>query len=240
MFSDWRDIVEVAAIDCSDSRNKQTCQQYEINDYPAIRYFAPQQKTFTTGKPISKENSEPAALRAEIIVQLVTSENKMPHFPDFSPLNSDNYESLQGMGNGRSLIVVVENEGSHVGHELMMDLHHVSNVMVRSTNNLKLSNQKEKLPQIYVLKSGYPPKRLALTNPTRHRTFKLVQSYLMNEGYNVPDYTEMQGSTNQNSEAYVNEMLTENLGHEDDAEAVLKAYMLIISALATPYQQNHQ
>ncbi|WP_272578535.1 thioredoxin domain-containing protein, partial [Providencia sp. PROV260] len=33
----WRNVIKVAVIDCSDSQNAQICQQYGINDYPAIR-----------------------------------------------------------------------------------------------------------------------------------------------------------------------------------------------------------
>lgn len=256
-IQNWRNTLKVAAIDCSESQNAQICQQYEINDYPAIRYFPPQLKSQTVGKPISKELSEPAAIRGEILNQLATSEPKLPNLPDFSPVNADNFESLKELGKNGLLILVVENEDSHLGHELMMDLHGagVPNGIVRSSNNKKLSNAKEQLPQIFLLKSDYPSKQLALLNPTRHRVFKLVQSYLKKEGYNVPDNTEIharngqnyqqEGSVNLNKQIIQNSgqlLIDEHLEHfkndDKEAEAALQAYLLVINSLATPYEEK--
>lgn len=260
-IQNWKNVIKVAAIDCSESQNTQICQQYEIKDYPALRYFQPQLKSQTTGKPISKDLSDPAAIRGEILIQLASTEPKMPNFPEFSPVNADSFESLQGQNNGGLLILVAEKEDSHLGHELMMDLlgAGVKNVVVRSTHNQKLSNAKEQFPQIFVLKSGYPAKQLTLTNPTRHRVFKLVQSYLIKEGYNVPDNTEMHGKVGQNSQqegsVNLNKRATQNSGplvtltaeqlqnlNYDDTEAkkALDAYLLVINSLTTPYQEKLQ
>uniref|UniRef100_UPI00234BA60F thioredoxin domain-containing protein n=3 Tax=unclassified Providencia TaxID=2633465 RepID=UPI00234BA60F len=244
----WRNVIKVAVIDCSDSQNAQICQQYGINDYPAIRYFQPQQKSQTTGTPISKDLSDPASIRGEILNQLAKTEPKIPNFPDFSPVNADNYESLQEQNTGGLLILVVEKEDSHLGHELMMDLFGVGvrNVAVRSSHNQKLSNAKEQLPQIFVLKTGYPAKQLTMTNPTRHRVFKLVQSYLIKEGYNVPDNTEMHGNAGQNSSqnsepVVINEQTMENSKRDDKvAQKFIDIYGLYVNSMTASYQDKLQ
>lgn len=36
-FSDWRQLIHVAAIDCAEERNLATCVHYQIQGYPSVK-----------------------------------------------------------------------------------------------------------------------------------------------------------------------------------------------------------
>lgn len=239
----WQDLVKIGVMDCADAQNKQMCQQHEINDYPALRYFAPELQSMSKGNPISKDFSDPAEIRAEIIRQLASSEKKMANQPDFSPLVADSEESLEEMSKNGLVVVVVEPERSQLGKELMMDLHQAKNLFVRSSNNQKLAKSNQELPQILVKKSGYPLKQLILKNANRDRAFKLVLSYMINEGHQVSDVSEIQNKHTHNevnSEQQLAEMVSHNVKHDEQLDAILNTYKLMINALAAPYVQQEQ
>ena len=125
----------------------------------------------------------------------------MPNWPDFSPVNLKDFESVKNTNKNRLLVLVVETNTSYIGRQLMLDLWNVENVTVRYSFDINLANKNRKLPQAFAVLPRTNGKFndnlgaamrpiLSITNATRYLVFKTVQFKLKEWGYTVPDFKE--------------------------------------------------
>lgn len=197
----------IAAIDCADDLNTQHCRDYEIMGYPTIRYFRPHTNNLTNGEEFVRGDDEVGALRRTVITKLESTEKAAmpPNWPDLllvpdkDALWTDRGKQLLLFWNDpatRVVLLVIENEASFAGSELILDLKHVRSVTVKRVLDSSAGRTAErKVASIQVFaffrpeenQQPSPPKSVAIDATNRQSIFDTVRRYLRTLDIDVPD-----------------------------------------------------
>lgn len=198
----------IAAIDCADDLNTQHCRDYEIMGYPTIRFFRPYTVNVTNGEEFARGDDEVSALRHTVITKLEATEKvamppKWPDLllvPDKDALWTDQGKQLLLFWNDpakRVVLLVIENESSFAGSELILDLKDVSSVTVKRVLDSSAGGATDpKVASIQVFAFFRPeegqqrpsvPKSVAIDADNRQSIFDSVRRYLRTLSINVPD-----------------------------------------------------
>merc|ERR1712212_997374 len=129
-MASWRDIIQVAVIDCGDETNNQAiCKEASIAGFPTIQYFPP---NITRGElglnspDVEHTKGEMKRNVIDFLEELIQSlrEDKNPlSWPDLHPINvnstSLSFNDLWPEGNEETF-VVVERADSYIGKEVIL------------------------------------------------------------------------------------------------------------------------
>lgn len=201
-------MVVIAAIDCADDANTQHCRDYEIMGYPTIRYFRPYLVNVTNGEEFVRGDDEVSALRHTVITKLESTEKEVmpPKWPDLllvpdkDALWTDKGKQLLLYWNDpakRVVLLVIENEASFVGSELILDLKHVPSVTMKRVLDSSAGGAGDhKVAAIQVFAFFRPeegrqrpsdPKSVPVDATSRRSIFDSVRRYLRTLAIDVPD-----------------------------------------------------
>ncbi|XP_040081672.1 sulfhydryl oxidase 2 [Oryx dammah] len=132
-FSDWAAAIRVAALDCAEEKNQEVCRTYDIRFYPTFRYFKAFTKDFTTGENFKGPDRELQTVRRTMInfLQNHTDSTRPPACPSLDPIRPSDILSLIDKRGDRYVAVLLEDDSSYVGREVILDLIPYASIEVR-------------------------------------------------------------------------------------------------------------
>uniref|UniRef100_A0AAY4EZ02 Sulfhydryl oxidase n=1 Tax=Denticeps clupeoides TaxID=299321 RepID=A0AAY4EZ02_9TELE len=116
---DWELAIRIGVLDCAHERNFDICKEFEIHFYPTFRYFKAHPSSFFSGA-----NRELQTVRQLMvnILQNHTRQDWPVHCPPLGPARSDDILALMGKTAEQYTALIVEDEDSYVGREVILDL----------------------------------------------------------------------------------------------------------------------
>jgi len=117
----WKKVISVAAIDCAMEENMPTCREYEVMGYPTLKFFTPNTPKGEMGTERASRIKTVPAIKKDIIdfitdLQKNKSEKAGKNWPLLVP------EKVQDLKINSFAILMVEEENSTLGSEVMLDL----------------------------------------------------------------------------------------------------------------------
>lgn len=192
---DWKDKINVGAIDCSDDDNNVICREFEIMAYPTLRYF---HENYTEGPKKTGDDldkGEDVTGHKQYILNKMVTEQKHgrgKQFPNLSPYNYTNLNHLfDGIPINTKYVFLVIEKDTRYGMEVALDLANVPLIAVRyalSDNVALLKNlgaSNNLLPYMVVLSDTN--ESVQFTNLNSRENLKMtIHKFLKPKDINVP------------------------------------------------------
>ncbi|XP_066583966.1 sulfhydryl oxidase 2 [Prorops nasuta] len=190
----WRDIVEVAAIDCFDDENNGLCREHEIMHYPMIKYFPVNLPPSSMGLPLEKDNSiENMRHRLIDILEKEQQEGRGSSWPNITPYrNSEIIDIWKTLSPKiKHFFLFFERTDSHLGVELILDLHGITNIQIRrvTTSNepLCIVHKIIKFPSLVAFDHTGNKRLINVATPSREGVRQAIREYLIDVGINLDE-----------------------------------------------------
>ncbi|XP_034951546.1 sulfhydryl oxidase 2-like [Chelonus insularis] len=185
----WKDIIEVAAVDCADYDNNALCRDHKVIHYPTIRYFPPYSKPEMVGENVEKGDSE-ETMRHKIIAQLQKEqiEEKGVSWPNITPYrSSEPHDTWKGVPDTVLYkFYLFEESDSFLGSEVILDLRNITNIQIRriicNGQWLCMMHKITNFPALVVYSRDGNHSRLKISVPTRLGVAQVVEDYLKSKG----------------------------------------------------------
>ncbi|XP_035234841.1 sulfhydryl oxidase 2 [Anguilla anguilla] len=154
---DWEQAIRIGVLDCAHEKNFDICREFGIHFYPTFRYFKALSSTFDVGKTYRGPDRELQTVRQLMVnfLQNHTREDWPVGCPPLEPTRSENILSLLGQKSELYTAIIIEDEDSYVGREVILDLMVYEGLRVTrvlSSDRAFLENLGVKaLPSVYLL-----------------------------------------------------------------------------------------
>lgn len=192
----WQDVIKIGAIDCTNEDNAPICRDFEIMSYPTLRYFHEnyQEGSKNQGELLQKGddvNSHRKYLLEYLIKEQQEGRGKI--YPNLIPYTYPNLDQLftDVPKNTKYVVLIIEKENESTGPEVTMDLHSVSNVVIRFTypNNTELVNKMKitKFPSMLVVAADKTVQKFADGLKTRESMKMVIKNFLQPKHINIPE-----------------------------------------------------
>ncbi|XP_023858539.1 sulfhydryl oxidase 2 [Salvelinus sp. IW2-2015] len=121
---DWEHAIRIGVLDCAHENNFDICKEFGIHFYPTFRYFKARGPTFDVGKTYRGADRELQTVRQLMVnfLQNHTRQDRPVSCPPLEPYSSADILPLIGQKSNQYTAVIVENEDSYVGREVILDL----------------------------------------------------------------------------------------------------------------------
>lgn len=130
----WKNVIDVAVVNCADSHNVKLCRDYDVSGYPTIKIFKPYANESDKGDNINGDR-DIDSIEASIVEYLESyqDENAPSHWPELHPLQTKTVEGVTNLieGSDDSLILFIEHLHSSLGKKVIMDLSFQTDVVIR-------------------------------------------------------------------------------------------------------------
>lgn len=94
----WKEVVQLAAVNCADPKNLPLCRDQQVLSYPYVKYFEPMIRKGDVGQEFDVGDTRVESMRESLIRALVETslkETKVPsNWPDLRSLNATNKQEL--------------------------------------------------------------------------------------------------------------------------------------------------
>lgn len=94
----WKDVVQLAAVNCANPKNLALCRDQQVLSYPYVKYFEPMIRKGDVGQEFDVGDTRVESMRESLIRVLVETslkETKVPsNWPDLRSLNATNKQEL--------------------------------------------------------------------------------------------------------------------------------------------------
>lgn len=138
----WKQVVKVAAIDCSADENNDLCRNYEIMSYPTLRYFPPYYQMGSKQFGIDVVHG-PMETGKTALIELLSNETAKPEsWPNLAPLSVKSQENLFGevSEDVKYLFLLYEpGNQSTTAQEVALDLNAVKELAVRQVASISVA-----------------------------------------------------------------------------------------------------
>ncbi|XP_062312090.1 sulfhydryl oxidase 2 [Osmerus eperlanus] len=121
---DWELAVRIGVLDCAHEDNFDVCKEFGIHFYPTFRYFKAHSLAQDFGKTYRGADRELQTVR-HLMVNVLQNHTKLDRpdrCPPLDPVSSADILPLLGQKSDRYTAVIVENQDSYVGREVILDL----------------------------------------------------------------------------------------------------------------------
>ncbi|KAJ3661102.1 hypothetical protein Zmor_005518 [Zophobas morio] len=211
---DWRDIVQVGAVACSDEINTPLCREMGIFKYPTVKYFHEnyQVSSSNVGVDLVHDDDTDPSIKEKVLEYLIREvhEGRRNNYPNLLPYNHEHLEHLydDAADNVEFIFLVIADTG-YLGAELALDLHKIPAVAVRysSVNNsvLKTNLGIENYPTILVLDKNN--KSEIFKNATTSDEIKsTVSDFLQSKGINLEMHLSEDNTTSNNTDLHLDRL----------------------------------
>ncbi|XP_030062585.1 sulfhydryl oxidase 1 [Microcaecilia unicolor] len=159
-IKDWRPAVYLAAMDCAEPENVQTCSGLGVTGFPTVQYYKAFAQSTREGRRILAPHGDVQdnvrILRHMIINYLEKNEDTWPSAcPPLEPASATEVQEFFGNNIEQYLALIFEDNESYLGREVTMDMLQYENIVVRrvlgSNQELVRQYQVKSLPSLYVL-----------------------------------------------------------------------------------------
>lgn len=193
LISDWKDVIAVAAVDCANDDNNPLCREYEIMHYPMLKFIPANSKPDHMGVTVNKgKNVE--EIRSTIIEILKKEhvEGRGASWPNITPYRNSDIKNLWKYvpKSVKFIILIFEDIDSFVGTEVILDLHQIDSVYIRSVLNQNEAVSKlmgvSTFPSLVVVENDMTKFPLTVGDKTRESFRKSVKTFLKSRHMIVP------------------------------------------------------
>lgn len=190
----WKDVVGIGAIDCSDEDNSPICREFEIMGYPTLRYFHEyyQEGSKKIGTDVPK-GEDMDKLRQNLVERLIIEQNegRGKIYPNLLPYNgSDIDSSFKNLSDDIRHVFVIVEEKNKIAAEAALDLHKMPNISVISVvkNNTQFVQGQHitTFPTILVVNKDKSSQHLTTASNNREGIITTIKQYLSNKGIAIP------------------------------------------------------
>lgn len=143
----WHDVINVAVINCADSKNTETCRAYGVMGFPTIKFFKAFSPESETGSAVDRSKVEDVRglLKSTLDhLEMHTPSETPASWPNLHPLlKLESIESLWDEQNKNRAhhILVYEKPDSILGRQLILDTRNVK--AVRTVRVFDTENTRE-------------------------------------------------------------------------------------------------
>lgn len=214
---EWKSMVSVGAIDCSDEDNSPICRDFEIMGYPTLRYFHENyQKGPTNIGAEVRKGDDVHSHRRNLLEKMINEQKEgrgtvFPHLLPYSFSNT-NYLFDSVPADTRYVFLIFENANSLFGPEVALDLHLVKSIVIRYVlhNNTELASALgiTAFPAMVVYGKDETYKKFEGTYNSREAFRVEIKQFLKPRGLEIPDPTPKQIYTGKWLEAPVPDMMS--------------------------------
>lgn len=136
-LKDWKDIVNIVAVDCSNDANNGLCRTYEIMSYPTVKYFSPNSVFDAKKLGIEIEEQQPEDIKDKLVGFLKNETDPPKHWPSLQPVEENNINNLFiGLPNNiQYIFIIYPEEDSNIGLEVALDLHSIKKIIVKQVDS---------------------------------------------------------------------------------------------------------
>ncbi|CAG4929957.1 unnamed protein product [Parnassius apollo] len=190
----WKDVIQLAVLDCSVDENNEICRRFEVMAYPSFRYI---HEHYVKGNANIGERFQSTdsaeKLKSQLIVKM-QAEQSMGRLI-FSPsLNIASYATyISALSDVPSDVLytflVFENANSTVGSELALDINDYKLIRVKrvyDTSELANVAGVTHFPGLVALSSTLEPTSITPKNPTKQTLLKAINTFLKSKNYAFP------------------------------------------------------
>uniref|UniRef100_A0A8C9T7R0 Sulfhydryl oxidase n=1 Tax=Scleropages formosus TaxID=113540 RepID=A0A8C9T7R0_SCLFO len=133
---DWEQAIRIGVLDCAHEKNFEICKEFGIHFYPTFRYFKAHSSSSDIGKTY-RADRELQTVRQLMVnfLQNHTRDDWPAGCPPLEPARSADILSLMGLKTDHYTAVIIEDEDSYVGREVILDLMAYDGVIVRRVLN---------------------------------------------------------------------------------------------------------
>ncbi|XP_041856097.1 sulfhydryl oxidase 2 [Melanotaenia boesemani] len=154
---DWQEAIRVAVLDCAQEENFGVCKDYGIKFYPTFKFFRAHSPSTDRGATHRGADREIQSVR-QLMVNILQNHTKVDRpllCPQLEPYSAAKLLPLLGQQSDQYTAIIVEEPGSYVGREVILDLLQFSGVQVKralsSERPLLDALQISVFPSIYLL-----------------------------------------------------------------------------------------
>ena len=218
----------MAAVDCANDDNNPLCREYEIMVYPMLKFFPANSKTDQMGIAVNKgKNADEIRYT---LVELLEKEHMAGRgvgWPNITPYRNSDIKNLWKSipKSVNFLILIFEDSESFVGTEVILDLHHVESIEVRSVLNQNEAVSKlmgvSTFPSIVVVERDTKTSPLTIQDNTREAFRKAIKNFLRSRHISVPEEVDTKVSDN-SQRLEISDLLTLMAAEEEKEKEKLK------------------
>ncbi|BFZ20202.1 hypothetical protein BsWGS_23241 [Bradybaena similaris] len=148
-YKDWRDLVVIAAIDCSQKVNLETCRTYDISSYPTLKIFPPNSVQDTKGETMKSQDLETIK---KLILEFMVK-NAPSSWPHLQPLAKFEDIWLHKKATHHYVLLIFEEKDSPVGSQVIIDVRNIPSVLVcRMLKDSVVKYGISKFPSLYTVR----------------------------------------------------------------------------------------
>nr|XP_022907868.1 sulfhydryl oxidase 1-like [Onthophagus taurus] len=223
----WKDMVKIGAIDCSNEDNSPICREFEIMSFPTLRYFHEDYEQGKYGVGVSK-GEDMAQQKRHLVNQIITDvlEGRGKQYRGLKPYNQTNLNELYADikdNNAKYGILIFDKDDSLTGAEVALDLQSVKEIIVRFTypNNSALIKfaQIEIFPSMIVMDSEKNTQKFADGLKSRESMKMAIRQFMERKMIEIPPVEEEEEK--KKSEIFTGKWLESEV---PDSIALLEAY----------------
>lgn len=189
----WKDVITVAALDCSNSLNTPLCRDLEIMHYPMVKYFPPLPAHDFLGTPVKAGsvdylvNATLKILRQDAAEGTVNQPALLPFNGKFSGLWSD------VPSNVKEIIVVIQKNDSYIGDALALDFLKINDVKVAIIfdSNIDIVNRlaPSRYPSVFLIDRSNNINPVISSDDSRFSIYSDIRAHLSQRDINIPELT---------------------------------------------------
>ncbi|XP_008552097.2 sulfhydryl oxidase 2 [Microplitis demolitor] len=184
----WKDIIEVAAINCANDDNNPICREYKVMYYPTIRYFSPNTKPDSLGNDVDQGDTE-EAMRHNIIKHLQKDQISGIglSWPNLAPYRSSELQDIwAGVPEAIQYKFYFFEDNSFIGTEIILDLHNITTIQIRRVTSdnqwLCMMFKVTNFPALFGFDRDSTQTSLKISVPTRIGVLDEIKKFLKSKG----------------------------------------------------------
>ncbi|KAK6629105.1 hypothetical protein RUM43_002922 [Polyplax serrata] len=192
---EWKNIVQIAAIDCFDDDNNPICRDYNILAYPTIKFFSAYSPSSSLGTELPRTSQSERTITRDLVgvLQKEQMEGRGAEWPNLMPYRSSDTSNLwKGVENIQFVFLIFADGNDSLGTEVILDLSNVKGITIRRVvpENEVLATLfgVTTFPRVLVLEAGdNKPEFLDPKEYSRESIRSTIRSYLQSKGVHLPE-----------------------------------------------------
>ncbi|KAJ8939110.1 hypothetical protein NQ318_005930 [Aromia moschata] len=132
----WRDVVGIGVLDCANEDNYSLCRDFEIMQYPTLRYFHENYKEGPKNIGIKVHAGSDVKEHRQKLLEVIVNEQyegRGSVYPNLLPYNHTDITKLYDSVPDKTkyVFLIIQNPTEYLGQEVAMDLHKIKDFIVR-------------------------------------------------------------------------------------------------------------
>ncbi|XP_072931119.1 sulfhydryl oxidase 1-like isoform X2 [Epargyreus clarus] len=190
----WKNILQLAVLDCSVEENNEICRQFEVMAYPSLRYLHENYVKAASNIGDRMQSTDTAErLKSQLVTKMKLEQamGRLASAPSLNIMSHATYDSAvrDVPSNVIYTFLVFEGENSTIGSQLALDINDYQNIKLKRVHdNSELAEvaSVNNFPGLVAVGSSLVPTLLTPKNPTKQNLLKAINSFLKMKNYAFP------------------------------------------------------